>query len=821
MISLKAYIREIENLIDQGLYQEAITHCKHILSKYPKYVDVYRNLGKALLELKRYKESEDIFFRVLSVYPDDFISHAGLSIIAEEQNNLDLAIWHMELAFDVQPSNLAIQDELKRLFRLRDGNSPIKIRLTHGALIRMYARGELYQQAISETKAILIEDPKRIDLEILLAKMLFLSGDQNVAEKKSLEIISKIPFCFEVNQLLENLFNQRNDSEGAEVFRNRLISIDPYYQFVQYPYLELDVPEQKLVIDKVELNDVPNFDQSINHSKMPFDFQDKNSDWLEPIDNSIFEEFLPATQKFEKIEYDSTGSDSSMDDVSQSKPIVEKIISLKDEEPDKKIESSSNIQKKNISKNDFHDELPQHDLKNFFSELSEERMKTESDDFINNGDDNSSSADFLSQFSNSEINEEEENIVETHEEIPEWLHSLKPNSITPEEENGDMPSWLKNLQSEVAPDSTLKNEDFVDQPSISPSDDNNTDSSESVFQPDPSSNGENDFQSIRSGWEKIDLQESEQEILDVSAIMDASQEDLAPDDNRIPDWVNSVLLSDSNNDQKIDAPFSHSDTFNDQIIASKSDSQRELQDNESIESDHGLISNQTNDELLDWLRGLKTVEANSEDNQATPENDNPVGITESEEIKRSPTDEIENSDAVLNDLALKILENQKLSNKTNHDSNSNQMPEIDQTLEKELEMLFSPPKNDVNASTGEEKNNALTTSPHLEGNSPNNVQSSMYGNDENQVQNDEILSEFEILLNNKNYAKISERVLELFDNGYEYDFLLECIRPQFQDTQTDFGYWQMLGDVLCKDNRFIDALSAYQKAEDLLKNNMK
>jgi tetratricopeptide (TPR) repeat protein len=121
MISLKAYIREIEKLIDQGLYQEAITHCKHILSKYPKYVDVYRNLGKALLELKRYKESEDIFFRVLSVYPDDFISHAGLSIIAEEQNNLDLAIWHMELAFDVQPSNLAIQDELKRLFRLRDG----------------------------------------------------------------------------------------------------------------------------------------------------------------------------------------------------------------------------------------------------------------------------------------------------------------------------------------------------------------------------------------------------------------------------------------------------------------------------------------------------------------------------------------------------------------------------------------------------------------------------------------------------------------------------------------------------------------------------
>ena len=59
--------------------------------------------------------------------PDDFVSHVGLSIIADDQNKLDDAIWHMERAFEVQPSNAAIQGELQRLFGRRDGVQPPKI----------------------------------------------------------------------------------------------------------------------------------------------------------------------------------------------------------------------------------------------------------------------------------------------------------------------------------------------------------------------------------------------------------------------------------------------------------------------------------------------------------------------------------------------------------------------------------------------------------------------------------------------------------------------------------------------------------------------
>ena len=172
-ISLRAYNREIETLIERGHTEEAIAHCKYILKSYPKHLNTYRLLGKAFLETQRYSEAADILTRILSVIPDDFVAQIGMSIIREDEGNLDAAIFHMERSFEIQPSNAAIQDELRRLYGRRDGIEPPKLRLTRGALVRMYARGELYRQAIAEARAAIKEDPQRLDLEIVLARMYY------------------------------------------------------------------------------------------------------------------------------------------------------------------------------------------------------------------------------------------------------------------------------------------------------------------------------------------------------------------------------------------------------------------------------------------------------------------------------------------------------------------------------------------------------------------------------------------------------------------------------------------------------------------------
>ena len=136
-VPLRAYNQEIEQAIEQKQTEEAIAHCRHILQSFPKHIETYRLLGKAYLESQRYSNAADIFQRVLSAVPDDFIAHVGMSIIREDESNLDAAIWHMERAFEGQPYNSAIQDELRRLFGRRDSMEPPKANLTRRALARM------------------------------------------------------------------------------------------------------------------------------------------------------------------------------------------------------------------------------------------------------------------------------------------------------------------------------------------------------------------------------------------------------------------------------------------------------------------------------------------------------------------------------------------------------------------------------------------------------------------------------------------------------------------------------------------------------------
>ncbi|NJN80435.1 MAG: tetratricopeptide repeat protein, partial [Anaerolineales bacterium] len=168
-VALRIYNHDIENLIGQGNIDEAIAHCRHILKTFPKHLETYRLLGKAYLEARRYNEAIDILGRLLMAVPDDFAANVCLSIIRDEENKLDDSIWHMERAFEVQPSNSAIQGELQRLYGKRDGIEPPKIRMTRGALARIYIQGELYPQAIAEIRGVLSEDPQRADMQVLLA----------------------------------------------------------------------------------------------------------------------------------------------------------------------------------------------------------------------------------------------------------------------------------------------------------------------------------------------------------------------------------------------------------------------------------------------------------------------------------------------------------------------------------------------------------------------------------------------------------------------------------------------------------------------------
>ncbi len=230
-VFLRVYNREIESMIEGGQLDEAVAHCQHILKTYPMHLETYRLLGKSFLEARRYTDAADIFERVLMAVPDDFVSHVGMSIIRDDQGRLDDAIWHMERAFEVQPSNSAIQGELRRLFGRRDGVEPSKIRLSRDALANMYSQGELFNQAIAEIRSVLADDQNRPDLQVMLARAYYRSGQKVEAAEIAAGLLKKYPYCMDALRILVDVLPGTARADNGPVYRNRLQQLDPYSSF--------------------------------------------------------------------------------------------------------------------------------------------------------------------------------------------------------------------------------------------------------------------------------------------------------------------------------------------------------------------------------------------------------------------------------------------------------------------------------------------------------------------------------------------------------------------------------------------------------------
>ncbi len=252
-VFLRVYNHEIESMIEGGQLDEAVAHCQHILKTYPMHVETYRLLGKAFLEARHYTDAADIFQRALMAVPDDFVSHVGMSIIRDDENKLDEAIWHMERAFEVQPSNSAIQGELRRLYGRRDGVEPSKIRLSRDALANMYSQGELFNQAIAEIRSVLAEDTNRPDLQVMLARAYYRSGQKVEAAEMAAALLKKYPYCVDALRVLVDVLPASARAENSQVYRQRLQMLDPYSSFtVNSVFNSAEVVDSAVSLERLE-----------------------------------------------------------------------------------------------------------------------------------------------------------------------------------------------------------------------------------------------------------------------------------------------------------------------------------------------------------------------------------------------------------------------------------------------------------------------------------------------------------------------------------------------------------------------------------------
>jgi tetratricopeptide (TPR) repeat protein len=228
-VPLTDYLERMRAHLHEGQYADVMTLGQHVLQYYPKHLEVYRLLAEASLETNDLNAAADLFQRVCSADPENIIALVGLSIVHEQHKEFQEAIWHLERAFEIQPTNAELRKELLRLYAEHEGTPRERLKLTPGGLARLYTRQGLYSQAIQEFRAILRRDPARTDIQAALAEVLYRVGRKQESAEVAQALLEKLPYCLKANLLLGALWSENGVPE-ADVLLQRAHALDPEHK---------------------------------------------------------------------------------------------------------------------------------------------------------------------------------------------------------------------------------------------------------------------------------------------------------------------------------------------------------------------------------------------------------------------------------------------------------------------------------------------------------------------------------------------------------------------------------------------------------------
>lgn len=228
-VLLREYIDQLRDTIHAGKYSDAFALGQHILHYFPKHIETYTLLAQASLETNDLAGATDLFRRVLSADPENILALAGMALLSETQDKQDDALWYLERAYEMQPSNDDLRRELLRMREQFYGTAPARIELTSGALARVYARQGQYAHAVNELRRLLRNDSQRFDARVALAEALYRAGRTDEAAQVAQNVMADAPYALKPNLIIGVLWSDNAVPEGQEFLR-RAQQLDPEHR---------------------------------------------------------------------------------------------------------------------------------------------------------------------------------------------------------------------------------------------------------------------------------------------------------------------------------------------------------------------------------------------------------------------------------------------------------------------------------------------------------------------------------------------------------------------------------------------------------------
>jgi len=218
---------KISQAIEERHYDDASAMVRLILQTYPKSALAQRLLGEALWEGGQPEQAAEAFERALQYDPEDFVAYAGLGLIAEQQGALERAIAQVQRAAELAPNSEEVRSELVRLHERRGSADTARLKITRAALGRIYARSEMPSRAVSEFRAVLDDQPDRLDVRLALAEVLWRDQQMEEARREAETVLQYLPDCLKTQLILAAVAKAEGREQNAQELLAEAVAIDP------------------------------------------------------------------------------------------------------------------------------------------------------------------------------------------------------------------------------------------------------------------------------------------------------------------------------------------------------------------------------------------------------------------------------------------------------------------------------------------------------------------------------------------------------------------------------------------------------------------
>ncbi len=244
-VSLQAAFDQTRQWLESNDLDRAIGMAQHILETYPKCLEAHQMLGEAFLSNRQYEEARIEFEKVLSFDPEHIPALVGLGMTSERLGQLPGAIAAFERALEIKPDLPELRSQLLRLYTEAWGSEYAHLRLSRVGLARLYAKGHMLPQAISEFRQVVMDQPDRLDARVALAEVLWRDEQEEEAVDVCRAILVSHPDVLKANLILGYIELASGNPSGEQYWRKAL-TIDPYQSMARMLFESLppvDAPD--------------------------------------------------------------------------------------------------------------------------------------------------------------------------------------------------------------------------------------------------------------------------------------------------------------------------------------------------------------------------------------------------------------------------------------------------------------------------------------------------------------------------------------------------------------------------------------------------